>query len=187
MPLLVPVVIALLDAVARSQAWSVPVTGLLDEPAHLATAWLALCALTPRQAPPWLWRSALVASVAIDVDHVPLYLTGGWFAVGDGRPPTHSFALILVLMATGLLGQRARWALGAATGVLLHLVRDLATGPGVAVLWPISDTAIRVPYRYYVGLVVLLAAAACARGFLPRLPAGGSGTGPKPGTGARSS
>jgi inner membrane protein len=155
--------IALLDAAARSRPWPVPIAGALDEPAHLATAWLVLCAVAPRDVPPWFWRTALVAAVAIDVDHVAMYATGGRFAVDGGRPPTHCLALVVLTAAVGLLGPRARWALGAAAGMLLHFVRDVATGPGVALLWPVSDTAVEVPHAVYLGAVALLALLAVGR------------------------
>jgi inner membrane protein len=163
LPLLGAVLVALLDVVAEPGTWSVPVTGLLDEPAHLVTAWLALCALAPRSPPSWLWGTALVASVAIDIDHVPLYLTGGRFAVDGGRPPTHCLLLVVLLVAIGLVGPRARWALGAATGVLLHFIRDVATGPGVPLFWPLSDVAVQAPYRAYLAAVVVLALVAAFR------------------------
>jgi inner membrane protein len=164
LPPLLAVVVVVLDVVLQSRVWPVPILGLLDEPAHFATAWLVLRALTPRNTPSWLWGAALVASVAIDVDHVPLYLTDGHFAVQGGRPPTHSLSLAALLAMVGLAGSAMRWELGAATGVLLHLVRDAATGPGVPLLWPVSDAAVLVPYPAYLGTVAVLALVAVARG-----------------------
>jgi inner membrane protein len=153
--------VLLLDAVQQARPWPVPVVGLLDEPAHLATAWLALAALTPRL-PRRVWLAALVASVAVDVDHVPLYLTDGAFSVSGGRPPTHSLFLVAALAAPALL-LRAHWLLGAAAGVLLHLVRDVATGPGVPLLWPASEVTVRVPYAPYAVVLLVLAVTAAAR------------------------
>jgi inner membrane protein len=142
--------------------WPVPVVGLLDEPAHLATAWLALAALAPLRTPRGFWPAALVASVAIDVDHVPLYLTDGAFAVDGGRPPVHSLTVVLVLAALAGVA-RGQWLLGAAAGMLLHLVRDLATGPGVPLLWPLADSSVRVPYWAYAVVVLVLAVVAWHR------------------------
>lgn len=164
-PLLPPVLLAVvvvLDAIDALRPWPLLVTGLLDEPAHLATAALALCALAPRRPPPWLWKPALAASVLIDVDHVPAYLFNRFY-LPDGRPPTHSLTLVVALAALGLAGPRMRWALGAAIGVLLHFLRDLATGPGVGLLWPASDESFRVPYPAYLVTVVVLALVASWR------------------------
>jgi hypothetical protein len=61
---------------------------------------------------------------------------------GDGRPVTHSLAFVLVLIAVGLLVPRLRIAVGGlGVGLLLHLVRDLATGPGAPLLWPVHDSS----------------------------------------------
>ncbi|WP_139263739.1 metal-dependent hydrolase [Geodermatophilus africanus] len=163
LPPVVAVAIALIDVVLRSRLWPLPVVGLLDGPAHLATAWLALRALAPRSTPPWLWATALAASVVIDVDHVPMYLSDGGFTVNGGRPPTHSLALAVLLVAIGLAGRATRWALGAAIGVLLHFVRDVATGPGLPLLWPASHTAILAPYQAYLIAVAVLALVAAYR------------------------
>jgi inner membrane protein len=161
-PLAVLAVVSL-DLVSGLRSWPIPVTGLLDEPAHLATAWLALCALTPRIPPPWLGESALIASVAIDIDHVPLYLTGGRFAVDGARPPTHCLLLTVLLTTVGLACPRVRWAVGAAIGALLHFVRDVATGPGIPLLWPASDTAVLMPHLAYLGTIGGLALVAALR------------------------
>jgi inner membrane protein len=64
----------------------------------------------------------------------------------------------MVLLAALALPRRTRWLLlGAAAGVLLHLLRDVATGPGVPLLWPLSDASARVPYWTYAVLVLALA------------------------------
>ncbi len=154
--------VLLLDAVQTARPWPVPVVGLLDEPAHLATAWLGLAALVPRCTPRRAWWAALVAAVAIDLDHVPLYLTDGAFAVDGGRPPTHSLFLVGAVGVVAL-ALRERWLLGAAAGLLLHLVRDVATGPGVPLLWPLSDASARVPYWTYAVVVLVMAAVAWHR------------------------
>jgi hypothetical protein len=72
----------------------VQVPGLLDESAHLATAWRFLAAFLPkRDRALLLW--VLLGSVVIDVDHVPLYR---WhlLAAGPGsRPVTHFLATVV--------------------------------------------------------------------------------------------
>lgn len=166
LPLLAVALVLLLDGVAAVRSWGVPVVGGLDEPAHLLTAAVLLTAAGGRR----VWTrttfvlSALVGAVAIDLDHIPLYLGVPGVAVHGGRPFTHSLATAAVLAAAGLaVPRRRRLLLGLATGVLLHLVRDLGTGPGVPLLWPLSDMVVRVPYVAYAGVLAALATVAGAR------------------------
>lgn len=163
-----------LDAALRARSWPVPVIALLDEPAHLLTAWLLLAAS------PWgrlrarvAW--ALVGAVAIDVDHVPLYLGSADVAAPGGRPWSHSLATIAVLAVPAVLtsGRLRTATVGLAAGVGLHLVRDLATGPGVPLLWPLLDTGVRVPYAAYLVVLVVAAAGAVARRRRPVTGPGG--------------
>ena len=147
------------DLLINSRDWSVPMLGLLDEPAHLATAALLLVSAGAlrRNRPVFV---TLAASVAIDLDHLPLY--AGVPMGAHGRPPTHSLLTVAALAGAGLLSRRHRTdLLACAAGVALHLVRDLATGPGVPLFWPVSARAIEVPYPMY---VASLLAAAVARG-----------------------
>jgi inner membrane protein len=155
------VAIGALDLGRRAANWPVVVGGLLDEPAHVLTAYLLLLAigrpLVPGRREAW----ALTGAVLIDVDHLPLFLGGPGWGVAGGRPPTHSLALVLVLLCAGLAGRRAAAALRyLAVGVLLHFVRDLATGPGVPLLWPLHGSVL-LPYPGYAALLCL-AAVACA-------------------------
>jgi inner membrane protein len=153
--------ICVLDTVQQARSWAVPVTGLLDEPAHLLTAWVVLAALRFGGLRGWLpW--ILAGSVVIDVDHLPLYLSAAEVAAPGGRPYSHSLATlaVLALLATCARGRARSALLGLATGVMLHLVRDVATGPGAPLLWPLRQASVEVPYGAY--LVVLVAAAAVA-------------------------
>lgn len=163
LPCVAAAAILVLDAVAQARTWPLVVRGLLDEPAHVLTAWVVVAALAgylPRTVALW----ALVAAVAIDVDHVPLYLSDYAFAADGGRPPTHSLGVAAALLLVAALPRAPRAALaGAALGVLLHLCRDLATGPGVALTWPFQDTAVVVPYEGYVVAVALVAGIASGR------------------------
>jgi membrane-bound metal-dependent hydrolase YbcI (DUF457 family) len=140
------------------------VFGLVDEPAHLATCALALLALSalPRRPLPGAFvAAALLASVAIDLDHLPGYL--GADLLGEGpRPYTHGLLAAAALGGLGFLGSgRYRYLmLGAAFGLLAHLMRDVATGPGVAALFPLAGDTVRVPYGLYAAALVGLAAAA---------------------------
>lgn len=145
---------------------------LVDWPAHLATTLVLLLALVAAiGAPPpaGFVLGALIASVAIDIDHLPEYL--GWDALMEGvaRPYPHSFLTVACLaLIAALASPRARpVALGAAFGVLAHLFRDLGTGPGVALLWPASDTTAQYPYVVFAVGLALAAAVAFAHPFRP--------------------
>lgn len=155
-----------LDAVGALRAWPVVVVGALDEPAHLATAAVLLLAAADRRK---LARhqaavlTALACSMAIDVDHLPVYLGAERFADG-GRPATHSLLTVGTLLVAAALARRARPVLlGAATGVCLHFVRDLGTGPGLPLLFPFTWAEVRVPYPVYVGLLAAAGVAATVR------------------------
>jgi inner membrane protein len=139
----------------------------LDEPAHLATAALALLAAVPWERLSRTWSLHLVvlaSAVLIDVDHVPLYLGLSSIAPG-GRPVTHSLATpLLLLAASTMLRRRSGPAVAAAAvGICLHLVRDLATGPGVSLFWPLTTTSVLLPYPAYAATVGVLGTAATVR------------------------
>jgi inner membrane protein len=139
----------------------------LDESAHLATAGLVVAAALPADWPARHWRTlatVLAGAVLLDLDHIPLYL--GFTAIAPGgRPLTHSLATPLLTTAVGmLLPARARRAvLAAGLGVCLHLVRDLATGPGVSLCWPITTESLVVPYPWYLATLGALGAVATGR------------------------
>jgi inner membrane protein len=42
-------------------------------------------------------------------------------------------------------------------------VRDLATGPGVPLLWPLLPASVQMPYAVYLGLLVAALAAVAVR------------------------
>jgi len=143
--------------------------GLLDSPAHLATTVLALVALTAwRPALPLpFWLGALLTSVAIDLDHLPVLLAErlGWQVptlFAEDHWPLHNLPFIALLTALVLVFS-GRWRLavsGVAFGVTVELVRDVATG-GVAPLWPIATDRVTLPYRVYAAALLVLVALAC--------------------------
>jgi membrane-bound metal-dependent hydrolase YbcI (DUF457 family) len=146
-----------------------PEFAVVDEPAHLATGLVFVLALLTlarsRRAPLSFLAAAIVASVAIDLDHLPGLL--GWHGLTQGtpRPYTHSLATGVALIAVGaLLGGRAKpIAYGVAFGVCAHLFRDLCTGPGLAPAWPLSGAAVRLPYlAFAVGLILTAVAVIAA-------------------------
>jgi len=136
---------------------------LVDEPGHLATCALALLVLSALLASPLPHRftaAALAFSVAIDLDHLPRYLGSGVLTGDLPRPYTHSLIPIAALIAVGLASRRSaarQISLGAAFGIASHLLRDLATGPGIPLLWPLSDGVVRAPYAVFAGAVSLMA------------------------------
>lgn len=157
---------------------------LVDEPAHLATclvALLALAALTPASPQRRFATAALLASVAIDLDHIPGYLGSHLLSGGLPRPYGHSALLVVAVAGVGLASRRHEVravSLGIAFGVATHLFRDLATGPGVPLFWPISTEVVTFPYAVFacgLGLAALACTApgvfASARGRLVRVGA----------------
>jgi inner membrane protein len=170
-PVLAVLCIGVLDLIDAAGDWPLVIRGALDEPAHLLTAWLILNAVAPARGRMWGW--ALLGAVLIDLDHIPLVLWGGPVTEFGGRPVTHSLTTVAVLAVVALAVPRVRVAAGGlAVGVLLHLLRDLATGPGVPLLWPLRPENVLVPYWVYALLIVAaavvpLAMSAPARGSPP--------------------
>jgi inner membrane protein len=154
-PLLLAGIALIFDAADRRVPFDILATGLLDEPAHLATAALGLLVLAcfvnvPRS----FYIAALVASVAIDLDHIPLYL--GLLGNQDQRPVTHSLATVIVFVVAAVASRGHRAVLaGASTGLVLHFARDIAEGPpGVRMLWPLQQTAWSASYGWFLGMII---------------------------------
>jgi inner membrane protein len=148
------------DAADRRVPFNILGSGLLDEPAHLATAALGLLVLAclvdvPRR----FYVAALIASVAIDLDHIPVYL--GLLGNGGQRPVTHSLSSVIVVAVAAVISRRHRAVLaGVATGLVLHFARDIAEGPpGVRMLWPLQDTAWAASYWWFLGMIIAFTAA----------------------------
>jgi hypothetical protein len=159
-PLLLAAIALAADAIDRRIPFGVWTTGPIDEVAHLSTASLGLLVLArfiyvPRR----FYVAALIASVAIDVDHIPLYL--GLLGDQAQRPVTHSLSTVAVFVAAAAATRRHRAVLGGvATGLVLHFARDIAEGyPGVRVFWPLQDTSLMASYWWFLGMIVAFAAA----------------------------
>ena len=155
----------LVDEVDEATRLPLLLQGPLDWTGHLATTGVALLLAGQLGVP--LRRVAvllvLASSVALDADHVPLYL-GLPVEGAGGRPFTHGLWVPALVLLAAALAPRARWLLGpVATGVLLHQLRDTATGPGLPWLWPVGG-ALEVPYGTYVA-VVGVAAVVAATGY----------------------
>ena len=156
--LVAPIVIAATDRLRRRVDHPLMLVGGLDEIAHLATGILAITGLA-RQRPPRFAGSLLVASVAIDLDHIPSYMGIKWLTRGTPRPYPHSLLTLLVLAMLGTLWRGQRLAiLGAFAGLALHFWRDLSEpGGGVALLWPLTKRSFSVPYAWYAITIAILA------------------------------
>ncbi len=153
-PILLAGVALAFDAADRRVPFSVLASGPLDEVAHLTTGALGLLALACFiDAPRRFYVAGLIASVAIDLDHIPLYLGLG---NPEQRPVTHSLTTVLVVVIAAAVSRRHRAVLaGAATGLLIHFARDVAEGPpGVRMLWPLQDTAWTASFWWFLGMII---------------------------------
>ncbi len=144
-----------------------PVTyAFVDEPAHLATCavlLLAIAAFVGGRLPLSFVVAAVIATVAIDLDHVPGMLGSHLITGGLPRPYAHSIVSVAALLAVAAVlkrGEQRQIALGLAFGVSAHLMRDVATGPGVPLLWPLSDGVVKMPYAIYPAALLLVSLAA---------------------------
>ena len=147
--------------------------GPLDEAAHLATAFVLLMALPRRLSHRLWWPAVLVASVAIDLDHIPGYLGDDFLTRGTPRPYTHSLTTVLAVIVMAILWRRRRRLLvSIAVGLCIHFFRDAAegNGSGIALIWPASDRAFSYSHTLYVGIMAGIAVVA-ARGLWNRCPA----------------
>jgi hypothetical protein len=139
--------------------------GLLDWPAHLATALIVLGAVARVRGVPTDQRfgaSMLACSVLIDLDHLPAELGSQLLTSGTPRPYTHALWTVLaltlawaVVRLSAVRSGRHRHATaelvlaGAAWGLAAHFLRDIATAP-MSFWWPLTDLAVQVPYWWYV-------------------------------------
>ena len=139
--------ILVMHVVLQELAAPVFVLGPLDWSAHVATAVILLVNL-PFRVSVAFTTAALIAAMVIDLDHVPGLLGSDFLSSGMPRPYPHSLITVLLLAGAGaaLAGRIRVVLLGAAFGVLAHLLRDIATGDGVALLWPLSSAAVRIPF-----------------------------------------
>src|ERR1039457_3134513 len=97
-PLLLAAAALAFDAADRRIPFGVWTTGPVDEVAHLSTAALGLLVLARFiDAPRRFYVAALIASVAIDLDHIPLY--HGLLGNQAQRPVTHSLTTVAVFAA----------------------------------------------------------------------------------------
>jgi membrane-bound metal-dependent hydrolase YbcI (DUF457 family) len=141
--------------------------GPLDEIAHLSTTLIILWVLGRRVCDRFL-VPALIASVAIDADHIPGELGSDIITRGTPRPYTHSLLTIVVVLVAAVLWRRRRdILLGVAIGLGIHFWRDMAeSDAGVSLLWPFSDHPFTFSHTLYLVVMaafVALAAIRCRR------------------------
>jgi len=159
-PVLLAGVALAFDALDRRVPFGLLTTGPIDEVAHLATAALGLLVVACLiDAPRRFYVAALIASVAIDLDHIPLYL--GLLGDNGQRPVTHSLTTVAVFAVAAVASRRHRAVLaGVVTGLLLHFARDMAEGPpGVRILWPLQGQAWTLSYGWFLGMIIVFTAA----------------------------
>jgi len=150
-------VIALADVLLPYARSSRIASGILDEAAHLLTGVAALQAIGLADGP--CARGLIAGSIALDADHIPDALGHMLMRSGGARPYPHTLLTPAVVV---LAGRRAggirerRFAAGLASGLALHLVRDLASGQGVRLLWPLSRRDFRVAYPAYLALIAAM-------------------------------
>ena len=159
-PLLLAATALAFDAVNRRIPFGVWTTGLVDEVAHVCTAALGLLVLACFiAAPRRFYVAALIASAAIDVDHIPAYL--GLLGTQTQRPVTHSLFTVAVVAAAAVASRRHRAVLGGvATGLVLHFARDIAEGyPGVRIIWPLQGASWAVGYWWFLGMIAVFTVA----------------------------
>jgi inner membrane protein len=158
--------VLLLDLVRTARDWPLPVLGVLDEPAHLLTAWLVLATFSARTTALRLLPWVLAGAVLLDLDHVPVFLGLDVSATPSGRPVTHSLVTVAALLVAAVAVRRWRLPLtGLAVGTATQLLRDLCTGPGVPLFWPLGAD-VRLDYLPYALVLTALTVAATLR----RLP-----------------
>jgi inner membrane protein len=68
-----------------------------------------------------------------------------------------------VVVAAVLPRAARRWPLLAAVGLCVHFVRDVATGPGLPLWWPLSDLDVRAPEEWYATALLVVAVVGTAR------------------------
>jgi hypothetical protein len=151
--------LVLFDAISLLSGDSFVPGGPADEAAHLLTTLIVIWALGPTAARRFM-APALIASVAIDIDHIPGRLGADWLTSGTPRPYTHSLlTIVVVLGAAALWRSRRDLLIAVGLGLAIHFWRDLAEpGSGVSLLWPFSDHGFSMAHTVYAGTLIGLVA-----------------------------
>lgn len=169
---IVIVCILIVDLGFPWQRWGFTQRALLDEPCHLATGLVCLGAITRflgRPPGPGFGWSMLICANAIDLDHLPQEFGSSVLTAGTPRPYTHAL-WVVVALALGTLASHRRSGcagtassssmasimFGATCGVSEHFLRDIATAK-MSLWWPVTSSAVEVPYWWYVTTIVVMA------------------------------
>lgn len=168
------IAVVAIDRVLLARDYGFVIRAVLDEPAHLLTGVLLLGTIIRwrGRAPgrPFIW-ALLIASVAIDIDHLPAELASRGLLYGHlPRPYTHALWLpVLLVLAAVVAARRGRAPghdraavtasvlTGLACGLAAHFLRDLATAP-ISLLWPVSGDWLQVSYGWYLAAMLLMVA-----------------------------
>jgi len=155
--LLAPAAVVAVDALLTRASPTRMTTALLDEAAHLVTTLLFLGAVGAPPSTPVL-GGAVAGAVLLDLDHLPRELGWDGLSRGSRRPYAHSLAGVasVALLTRRLRGPPRRAWPAAVAGLVLHLVRDMATG-GVPLLWPATGRGVELPYASYAAALLLWA------------------------------
>jgi hypothetical protein len=161
------------DLVSGWHGMNFAMRGLLDEPAHVATALVILGGLIRWRGTlpdPRFGLTMLTCSWLIDLDHLPAEFGSYILTDGTPRPYTHALWAVVVLILAwaaarlrAIRSGRPRPAAaelvfaGAAWGLAAHFVRDIATAP-MSLWWPVTGQSVAVSYWWYaVTLAIFIA------------------------------
>lgn len=154
------VLILIDDSVLRRHNLPFVLNALTDEPAHAATALLAVAAVYSVLRKQWncgILVATLLGGTLIDVDHLPAVAGCDIITSGTHRPYSHSlFTLgVLVIIVVCTAGPRRElWGV-ASLALASHFARDLVDGSAVPLFWPLSKHGVTIPYILYAAALIL--------------------------------
>jgi len=165
--------------------------GLVDEPCHFATAMIvlgALCRCLGRPPSIAFIRAMLIASVAIDLDHLPLEFGSPVLTAGTPRPYTHALWVIVLAAVIALAARsrasepvrpppsgspqpssrprpsgrlRAVTVSAVAAGAAWGLAAHFLRDAATAPLslwWPVTNTPVQLAYGWYLAALLIAVA-----------------------------
>ncbi|HEV2752502.1 MAG TPA: metal-dependent hydrolase [Solirubrobacteraceae bacterium] len=142
------------------------ILGLVDWTGHFATIAILLAASSRRL--PTALIAGTFAATLIDLDHIPDLFGEEGISDVTPRPVSHSMVTVLVAgaIAAAVRARAPRYgafAVGIALGVAMHLLRDVFTGPGVSLFWPLSAEPVNGAFLVYLVAMIAVAAYAATR------------------------
>lgn len=148
------------DAVYRRVQFGLLCAGLLDEVAHLATAALGMLVLACLvDAPRRFYVAALIASVAIGLDHIPLYL--GLLGDQAQRLVTHSLATVVSvpLPRSPVADIGPCWREQRPDSCFISPGTSPRDPPDVRMLWPVQQASWIASYWWFLRMIIAFTAA----------------------------